>query len=52
MDQAHLPLESPKAWAEGNYGLSSTMQSTKQFCGAAEDNLVLGRSKTSPKEEG
>ena len=52
MDQAHLPLESPKARAEENYGPSSTMQSTKQFCGAAEDNSVLGRSKTSPKKDG
>ena len=52
MGQAHLPLESPKAWAEENYGPSPTMQSTKQFCDAAEDDSVLGRSKTSPEEEG
>ena len=52
MDQAHLPLESPKARAKENYGSSSTMQSTKYFYGAAEDNSVLGRSKTSPEEEG
>ena len=51
MGQAHLPLESPKARAEENYSPSSTMQSTKQFCDAAEDNSVLGRSKTSPEEE-
>ena len=49
MDQAHLPLESPKARAEDNYGPSSTMQSTKQFCGAAKDNSVLGRSKNLTK---
>ena len=52
MGQAHLPLESPKARAEENYGPSSTIQSTKQFCDVVEDNSVLGRSKTPPEEEG
>ena len=46
------PLESPKARAEENYGPGFTMQSTQQFRGAAEDNSVLGRSKTPPEEEG
>ena len=52
MGQAHLPLESPKAQAEENYSPSSTIQTTKQFGDVAEDNSVLGRSKTPPEEEG
>ena len=52
MDQTHLPLENPKARAKEDYGPSSTLQSTEQFCDVAEDNSVLGRSKTPPEEEG
>ena len=52
MGQAHSPLESPKAQAKENYGPSSTIQSTKQFCDVAEDNSVLGRSKTHQKKKG
>ena len=51
MGQAHLPLESPKARAKESYGPSSTIQSTKQYRHVAEDNSVLGRSKTPPEEE-
>ena len=52
MGQAHLPVESPKARAEENYGPNSTIQSTKEFWDAAEDNSVLDRSKIPPEEEG
>ena len=52
MGQAHLSVESPKAQAEENYGPSSTIQSTKQFWDAAEDNSVLGRSKIPPEKRG
>ena len=43
MDQAHLPLESPRAQSEENCGPSSMTQSTDQLWEAAEDSLVLGR---------
>ena len=52
MGQAHLSLESPRARAKESYGPSSTVQSTRQFRDVAEDNLVLGRFKTPPEEEG
>ena len=52
MGQAHLPVESPRAQAEENYGPSSTIQSTKQFWEAAEDNSVLGRFRIPPEERG
>ena len=34
-DQAHLPLESPKAQSEQSCGPSSTMQSTNPFLGGS-----------------
>ena len=49
VDQAHLPLESPKAQSEECCGPSSTTQSTKEFWEAAEDSLVLGRSLIPPE---
>ena len=45
-------VENPKVRAKENYGPSSTIQSTKQFWDAAEDNSVLGKSKIPPEEEG
>ena len=43
VDQAHLPLESPKARSE---------ESTKEFWEAAEDSVVLGRSIVPPEQRG
>ena len=45
-------LENPKAQAEESCGPSSTIQSTKPFWEAAEDNSVLGRSRIPPEKRG
>ena len=45
-------LENPKAQAEESCGPSSTIQSTKPFWEAAEDNSVLSRSRIPPEKKG
>ena len=45
-------LENPKAQTEESCGPNSTIQSTKPFWEAAEDNSVLGRSRIPPEKRG